>query len=131
VKLLACMLTVRLPICDRSGNYSARALRSTGVKVGTTGGMSCPSAMVISSFASISAPHCISSCCYVVSSSLLLIRIGMVLQVNQKSVHTTVFVTPKFYTQQSSRPAISICAHTEHLNTAQDCVLICFISVYY
>ena len=84
VKLFAYMLTVRLPMFDRSGNCSARALRSTGVKVGTTGGISCPSAIVMSSLASISAPHCISSCCYVVSSNLLLIRIGIVLQVNQK-----------------------------------------------
>jgi hypothetical protein len=101
VKLFACILTVMLPMFNRAGSCSARALRSTGAKVGSAGGISCPSAIVISSLQSISAPHCISSCCYVVSSNLLLIRIGIMLQVDQKnSPPTFFFYTKDFYTQQ-------------------------------
>jgi hypothetical protein len=75
------MLTVKCCIVDRSGSCAAKALRSTGAMAGIVGGAICTFAMVNSSLHSSSSPHCISSYCYVSSSSLLLILMGIMLQV--------------------------------------------------
>jgi hypothetical protein len=88
VKLLACKFIVTVPIFDRSGSCSARALRSTGAKVGIVGGAIWTFAKVISSLQSISLSHCISSYCYSVISSLLLILIIVMVQLYQKRAHT-------------------------------------------
>ena len=81
IKLFAYMFTVILRMVDKSGSCAAKALRSTGARAGIVGGTSCTFALVISSLQSISLSHCISSYCYVVSSSLLLILMGVILQV--------------------------------------------------
>jgi hypothetical protein len=81
VKLFAYMFTVMLPMVDKSGSCAAKALRCTGARAGIVVGISCTFALVISSLQSTSLSHCISSYCYVVSSSLLLILMGVIVQV--------------------------------------------------
>ncbi len=71
------MFIVKLFIEDRSGSWAARALKSTGAKVGMVGGAMSTLAMSILSEQSSSAPHCIASYCYVSNSNLLLILDGI------------------------------------------------------
>jgi hypothetical protein len=73
---------------DRSGSWAARALRSTGAMAGMVGGAICALAMAMLSVQSISSPHCRFSYCYVSNNNLLLIRVGIILHLKQKSTHT-------------------------------------------
>mgnify|MGYP007046705795 CR=1 FL=1 len=107
VKLFAWMFTVRFPIDAISGSCVARALRSTGMRGGMTGGASYTFAIAMSSLQSISSQCYWSAYCYGSSNSLLLILIGIVLQVYQKSAYTknlffytyflhTIILTPSY-----------------------------------
>jgi hypothetical protein len=122
---LACMLMVKLLIVDKSGNYAARALRSTGAMVGMVGGAISTLAIATSSLQSISSSHCRSSCCYVFSSNLLLILMGIMLQVRQKSAHTKdLFLLHQLFTHNNFHALLIKLCPLKHLNTALDCVLL-------
>ena len=122
---LACMFMVRLFIEDRSGSWAARALKSTGAKVGMVGGAMSTLAMSILSEQSSSAPHCIASYCYVSSSSLLLTLVGIMLQVRQKSAHTKdLFLLHQLFTHNNFHALLVKLCPLKHLNTALDCVLL-------
>jgi hypothetical protein len=98
---LACIFMVRLFIVERSGSCAARARRSTGAMFGMEGGAMFALAIAISSVQIISSPIYTSSYCYESSSNLLLILVGMVLHVKQKSTHTKFdFFTPEFFYTQ-------------------------------
>jgi hypothetical protein len=122
---LACILMVRLFIEERSGNCAARARRSTGAMFGMVGGAMSALAIAISSVQSISGPHCIASYCYVSSISLLLILVGIMLQVRQKSAHTKdLFLLHQLFTHNNFHALLVKLCPLKHLNTALDCVLL-------
>jgi hypothetical protein len=68
--VFAWILTVRLSKFDKFGSWAAKALKSTGGRIGTMGGRSYPSATAGSS-TSISFPQPTASCYWEVSRRLL------------------------------------------------------------
>jgi hypothetical protein len=115
---------VRLCIWERSGSCAANALKSTGAIFGMAGGSIFALAIAISFEQSISSPHCKFCYCCGSNISLLLILVGILLQVTQKSAHTNDFFYTKFFTHNNFHALLSKLCPLKHLNTALDGLLL-------